>query len=98
MQEVVNHGGTESSELKGTSKGHLFQLPCNAPQLDQVAQGLIQPHRESLQGWGISCTSGQPVPSPHHPHCERLVPYIQPKAPLFELEPIPPCSITTNPS
>ncbi len=43
----------ESLELEGTFKGHLVQLPCNEKghvQLDQVAQGLIQPHLESLQG------------------------------------------------
>jgi len=39
--------------LEGTFKGHLVQLPCNEqehPQLDQVAQGLIQPPPGSLQG------------------------------------------------
>lgn len=44
---------TESSELEGTIKDHLVQLPCNKQghtQLDQVAQGLIQPYPESLQG------------------------------------------------
>jgi len=42
---------TEPLELEGTFKGHLVQLPCNEQghaQLDQVAQGLIQPHLESL--------------------------------------------------
>ena len=47
----------ESMELEGTSEVHLVQLPCNEqrhPQLEQVVQGLIQPHLESLQGWGIN--------------------------------------------
>ena len=42
---------TEPLELEGTFKGHLVQLPCNEQghaQLDQVAQGLIQPRLESL--------------------------------------------------
>lgn len=37
----------ESWELEGTSEGRLLQLPCTEqgpPQLDQVAQGLIQPN------------------------------------------------------
>jgi len=42
------------------------------PQLDQVAQGLIQPCLESLQGWGINHITGQLVPAPYHPHCERI--------------------------
>ena len=69
-------------------------------QLDQVAQGLIQPHLESLQGHspGTHHISGQPVPVPHHPHCKRLFPYVQSKSTLFELEAISPCSITTNPA
>lgn len=47
----------ESLELEGTFNGHLVQLPCNKhghPQLDQIAQGLIQPCLESLQGQGIN--------------------------------------------
>ena len=91
----------ESLELEGTFKVHLVQLPCNEqghPQLDQVAQGLIQPRLESLQGWGIHHTSGQPVPVPPHPHCKGLLPYIPPIFPRFEAEVISPCSITTDPA
>jgi len=69
----------ESLELKGTSEGHLVQLPCNEqghPQLDQLTEGLIQPRLESLQGQGINHVSGQPVPVPHHPHCKKLFPYM----------------------
>ena len=72
----------ESLELEGTFKGHLVQLPCNEQgraQLDQVAQGLIQFHPESLQGWGIHHISGQHVLVPHWPHNERLFPYSQSK-------------------
>jgi len=69
----------ESLELEGTFKGHLAQLLCikqGHPQLDQFAQGLIQPCLESLQEWGINLMPGQLVPVPHHPHCKRLFPYI----------------------
>ena len=69
----------ESLELEGTFKGHLVQLLCNDQgysQLDQVAQVLIQPRLESLQGWDIHHISGQPVPVLYHPHCKRLFPYI----------------------
>jgi len=57
-----------SSGLEGTLKGHLVQLPCNEQghlQLHQVAQSPIQPDLECLQGQGIHCLSGQPVPAPH---------------------------------
>lgn len=43
----------EPLELEGTLKVHLVQLPCSEQghaQLGQVAQGLIQPDLESLQG------------------------------------------------
>jgi len=59
-----SHRSTESLELEGTFKGHLVQLPCSEqehPQLDQVAQSLVQPGLECLQGWGIHYIS-------HHPH------------------------------
>ena len=58
-------GIIESLKLERTSEGHPVQLPCNEqghPQLDQVEQGLIQPHLESLLGRGINHISGQPVP------------------------------------
>ena len=57
---------TESSELEGTFKGHTVQLSCNEQghaQLDQVVQGWIQPHPESLQGQGFYHISGKPVPA-----------------------------------
>ena len=60
----------ESLELERTSIGHLVQLPCNEQgnlQLDQVAQALIQPHLESVQGQGIHHLSGQTLPVPYHP-------------------------------
>lgn len=61
----------ESLVLEGTFKGRLIQLPCNEQghaQQDLVAQGFIQSHPESLQGWAINNNSGQPVPVHHHPH------------------------------
>ena len=64
-------GIVESLELEWTLKSHLAQLSCSEHkhlQLDQVAQSLIQPCLESLQGWGINRISGQPVPMPHHLH------------------------------
>ena len=76
--------------LKGTFKDHLVQLPCSEQghvQPDEVAQGLIQPCLECLQGQGINHTSGQPVPVPHW---KSLFPYIQPKSTLFEPETMSP--------
>ena len=35
---------------------------------------------------------------PHHHHCKILVPFIQTKSTLFELETISPCSTTTDPA
>ena len=46
----MSHRITESFELERTFKGHLVQLPCNEqgrPQLDQVAQSLVQRGLES---------------------------------------------------
>ena len=34
----------------------------------------------------------------HYPQCKRLFPFIQPESPLFELEAISPCSVTTGPA
>ena len=51
----------ESLQLEETFKGHLVQLLCSDQKhadLDQVAQGLIQPHLASLQGQGINHISG----------------------------------------
>jgi len=42
----------ESLKLEGTFKGHLVQLSCDEqvhPQIDQVAQGMVQPGLECLQ-------------------------------------------------
>ena len=89
----------EFLELEGTFKGHLVQLPCNEqrhPQLDQVAQGLIQPHLESLQGQGTNHVSRQPFPMCHYLHCKRLLPYILAKSIFFWLEAISPCSVTID--
>ena len=63
-----SHRIVEPLELEGTFKDYPLQSPCNEqghPQLDQVAQSLIQPHLESLQGQGICHFFGQPVPVPH---------------------------------
>jgi len=54
----VQHSITESLELEGIFKAHLVQLPCHeqrCAQLNQVAQGLIQPCLESLQLIILSC-------------------------------------------
>ena len=64
----------ESLELEGTFKDPIVQLPCNEQghlQLDEVAQCPVQPDLECLWAWGIHHLSGQPVPVPHHPYCEK---------------------------
>ena len=61
--------------LEGTFKGDLVQLLCNEQghlQLHQVAQGLIQPHLESLQSQGIRI-SGQKLGI----FCLDTIPHIQ---------------------
>ena len=58
----------ELFELEGSFKG-LVQLPCNKQghlQLDQDAQGLIQPDTECLQGWDMHHVSKQPVAVLHY--------------------------------
>jgi len=60
--------------LEGTFDSHLVQPPCNKQrhlQLDQVAQGPIQPDLECFQGWDIDHLSGQPAPVFHHSHCKK---------------------------
>ena len=91
----------ESLELEGTFKDDLVQLPCNKQghaQLDQVAQSLIQPHLEILQGQGINHITWQPASVSHHPHYKRHFPYVQLKSAIFKPDTISPCPITTDPA
>ena len=70
----------ESFELEGTLKDNLVQLPCNEPghlQLHHVAQSPVQPDLEHLQGWGIHCLFGQPVPVLRCPYHKKPFPSIQ---------------------
>ena len=72
--------------LEGTLKIIWFQPPCHGQghlPLDQVAQSPIQPGLEHCQGWGSHNFPGQPVPMPHHPHSEELLPYIKSKSTFF---------------
>ena len=48
----------ESLELEGTSEGPAALQCTVTPQLDQVAQGLIQLCLEGLQGWDIHHIAG----------------------------------------
>jgi len=84
-----------------TFKDPQVQLPCNEQghlQLEQVAQNLIHPDLECLQGWGIPHISGQHVPVLHCSYYKRLFPYLQSKFPLFKFETTFPCPIMTDPS
>ena len=56
---------TEQFELEGTFKGPVYEQ--GHLQLDQVAQRLIQPDSECLQGWGIHHIFGHSVPVLHYP-------------------------------
>lgn len=52
----------ELFELEGILHNHLVQLPCNdqgCPQLEQVAQILVQPSLVCHQGWDTRHLSGQ---------------------------------------
>ena len=52
----ITESSSDSFELEGTFEGHLVQLPCSEqrhPQLSQLAQSLVQPDLECLQGQGI---------------------------------------------
>ena len=101
QQHLAQTRVIEPLELEGTFKSHLAQLSYNEwghPQLDQIAQSLVQPPPENLQRWGIHYICGQPVPVPHHSYCKSLLPYIYTKSPLFNFETISPCPITTDPS
>lgn len=41
------------------------------------------PGLEHFQQHGIHSFSGQLVPAPHHPQCNKILPYVQPTPPLF---------------
>ncbi|XP_061317325.1 keratinocyte-associated protein 3 isoform X2 [Pezoporus flaviventris] len=60
-------------------KAHPVPTPCHRQghlPIDQVAPSPVQPGLEHCQGWGSHSFSGQPVPGPHHPHREKLLPHI----------------------
>lgn len=73
---LQNHRIAESSELEGTLKSHLVQLPYSNEhlQLDQVAQSPGHPDLGCLLGQGIHHVSGQPVPVFHHSYYKKLIP------------------------
>jgi len=96
-----HHKIIEQFGLEGTFRGHLAQLPFSEQghlQLEQVAQGPVQPDLECFQGLGIYSLSGQPVPVFHHPHCKKFLPYIQSKSTLLWFKTITPCPIATGPA
>ena len=49
-----------------------------------------------LHRWRLHHLSGQPVPVPDHSFSEEILPNIQPKPPLTQLEAASSCSITTD--
>jgi len=55
-------------------KGHL--VLHQALDQDHIAQGPNQPGLEHLQRRGIHSLPRQPVPTPHHPLSEKLLPDI----------------------
>ena len=71
-------------------KGPLKVIWSKSPTMDrdtyslhQVAQSLVQPDLEHLEGWGIHRLSGQPVHAPHLPYRKKFLPYIQSQSPLL---------------
>ena len=85
--------------LEGTLKIISFQSPCRGQghlPLDQVTQSPVQLGLEYCQGEGSHSFSGQAVLGPHYPPSEEFLPYIWFKSPLFQLEAITPCPITTR--
>lgn len=69
---------------------------AGTPQPHHVAQSLVQPRFDSLQGRSINHISRRAVLVSHCPHWKILFLYIQPKSTLFKLEAISPCSVTAN--
>ena len=77
--------------LEGTFEGHLVQPHSNKQghlQLDQAAQGPVQPHLERFQGGGIYHLSGQPIPVFHHPQCKKFI-IASVNLPSFSSKPLP---------
>ena len=96
---LVSPSLTESQNglgWKGPQRSQISNPPASQGHqpphlLHQVAQGLIQPGLEHLQGRSVPSLSGQPVPAPHHSPCKELPPNIQPKSTLIQLKTVPPC-------
>ena len=80
------HGIIESFELEVTLKSHLVQIPCSEEGHLQLDQSSVQPDLEHLQRQGIS---GQPASVPHHPYCEKFIPYILSYLSCYSLKPFP---------
>ena len=60
-------------------RDHVIPTPLHGQgcsNLDQAAQGPIQPGPEHLQEWSIYSFSGQPVPVPQHALSEKFPPNI----------------------
>ena len=61
-------------------RGRFQSLQFCDLQLDEVAQHLVQPDHEHLQGQGSHHSPGQPILVPHHPYCKKkkkkILPYI----------------------
>ena len=86
---------TELSRLEKTLKiiQSNHQPNINSSQLHHIPQRYVDPTLKHLEGWGLHHLPGQPIPTPDNPFCKEMLPDIQSKPSLAQLEAITSCPI-----
>lgn len=86
---------------RGASPAWLFSGGTRQVLAFLVSTPILGRSKQSLgfmQSWAQRILGkAQPLPGPPHPPREQFLPYIQPKFPLFQFEPILSCPVTPVP-
>ena len=70
--------------------------PTPLPKQGHLQQDLIQAGFEYLQRRRLHNLPGQPVPVPHHPQREEVLPHVQTELPVLQFVPIAPCPVAEH--